>query len=364
MVTSRNRTLNPNSFHIAKSGKTARVVGLLLITFAVAYHTRPASAEANAAGGNSVVAVVNADPITRDALADAVLARYGVDVLDNMINRHLILQECQARGAEVTPAEVRAEVLRLAKKFGLTLESYLKLLQDERDITPDQYSREIIWPMLALRGLVADQVEVTQAEFNEVYLSQYGEAVKCRMIMVDDPSLASQIHEAAIADPQRFATLAKQHSQDETSASVGGLIPPIRRFMGDSRIEDAVFALSNNGVSDVLHIGDQYLILQAVRRMAATTPSPQAMPAIREQIQDRIRDDKMRIAATKLFEQLQTQAKVQKVLGNDTLGQQYPGVAAIINGQQIPIASVAAQAVKRHGNDVLQGEINRKLLNQ
>lgn len=316
------------------------------------------------AAENSVVAVVNADPISRDALADAALQRYGVDVLDNMVNRHLIMQECKRRNINVTSEEVRAEVLRVAKKFGLSLDSYLQLLQEERDISPDQYSREIIWPMLALRALVSDQVQVTQDEFNRAFLAQFGEAVKCRMIMMADQTQANQLQAQAQADPNSFAGLAKEFSEDETSASVGGLIPPIRRYMGDSRIEEAVFALQDGGVTPVLQIGDQWMFLQAVRRMSSSHPSPQALPAIKEQISDRIRDEKMKVAAGELFEKLQTQAKVVKVIGDESLTNQYPGVAAVINGQQISLATVAAECVKRHGEQVLEGEINRKLLAQ
>jgi len=323
-----------------------------------------ATMRADAADQSSVVAVVNADPITRQALGDAVLQRYGSDVLDNLVNRHLIMQECQKRGLEVTTEEVRGEIDRLAKKFGLTMESYLQLLRDERNITPDQYSREIIWPMLALRRLVADQVEVTQEEFNRAFLAQFGEAVKCRMIMVEDGALAAQLRARGAAEPDSFADLAKQHSEDETSASVGGLIPPIRRYMGDSRLEEAAFSLQEGQVSQVMEIGDQHIVLQAVRRMPATHPSPQALPSIREQIQDRIRDEKMRLAATDLFAKLQKQANVKKVLGDPQAEAQYPGVAAVINGQQVPISDVAGECIKRHGEEVLEGEINRKVLTQ
>ena len=106
-------------------------------------------------------------------LADATIRRFGADILENMINRYLILQECNNRGVEVTKQEVSEEIRRLAGKFGLTLESYLKLLQDERDISPGQYSREIIWPMLALRRLVADQVQVTEQEFKRHFPARF-----------------------------------------------------------------------------------------------------------------------------------------------------------------------------------------------
>ncbi len=313
---------------------------------------------------NEVIAVVNADPITRNMLADATIRRFGDDILDNMINRYLILQECNHRGIEVTKQEVSDEIRRLAGKFGLTLESYLKLLQEERDISPGQYSREIIWPMLALRALVAEQVQVTEDEFNRAYIAQFGEAVKCRLIMVADRNKALDLQQQAVASPQQFSQLAKKFSEDEASASVGGLIPPIRRYSGDSRLEEAAFALENGAVSEVMQLGDQWIVLQSVRRIPATNPSPQALPAIKEQINDRIRDQKMRGAASELFARLQQEAQVVKVLGDPEQTKKFPGVAAIINGQQVLISQVGEECIKRHGTDVLEGEINRKLLVQ
>ncbi len=311
-----------------------------------------------------LVAVVNADPITYQTLADRAVERHGVDILDNMINRHLILQACQSKGIEVTKTDVNKEVDRLAKKFGLSMESYLKLLKDERDISPNEYTREIIWPMLALRRLVADEIQVTDEEFNHAFLAEFGEAVKCRLIMMQSRPDIMKLHAQAKANPPQFGTLAKQFSEDEASASVGGLIPPIRRFTGDSRLEEAAFGLQDNGVSEVLQLGDQWILLQAVRRIPAVSPSAQAMPAIREQIKDRIRDRKMRSTSGVLFEKLQTDARVVKILGDAEKMKQHPGVAAVINGQSIPISQVAQECVRKHGELVLDGEINRKLLTQ
>jgi parvulin-like peptidyl-prolyl isomerase len=318
-----------------------------------------------AQSANSVVAVVNADPITRQMLSDATLERYGVSVLDNVIiNRQLILQACKDRGLEVTETEVNQEITRLATKFGFAVQDYLKLLQDERDIDPGQYGREIVWPMLALRKLVQDQVEPTPEEFDRAFLAQYGEAVKCRMIMVAQEEKARQLHRQAMANPNAFGPLAKANSEDEVSASVGGLIPPIRKFMGDSRLEEAAFALQDGQISPVMQLADQWIFLQSVRRIPATTPAMTAMPAIREQINDRIRDQKMKGAANELFAKLQRDSNVIRVINDGALSSKYPGIAAIVNDQRITVAQLAAECVKRHGNDVLEGEINRKLLVQ
>ena len=259
--------------------------------------------------------------------------------------------------------QVTTEIQRLASKFGLSMDSYLKLLQEERDITPNQYSREIIWPMLALRRLVADKVEVTPEEFNKAYMSQFGEAVKCRLIMTASHGKANKVLAQAKANPSNFASLAKQFSEDEASMSVGGLIPPIRRYTGDSRLEEAAFALKDNEVSEIMQLGDQWIILQAVRRIPEAHPSPQAMPAIKEQISDRIRDDKDAFRSVGIVCQAATRRQSREShrrCGSRT--KQYPGVAALINGQSLPISQVAEECVKRHGEEVLEGEINRKIV--
>lgn len=338
-----------------------------LLLFGVAWllacGVQPAAAQGETDGGR-IVAVVNADPITADHLAQEAVRRYGVDMLDNMINRHLILQACQASGIEVTNGEVSAEINRIASKFKLPTDQYLQLLEDERDISPEQYAREVVWPMMALRRLVQDEVEVSEEEFNQAFLARYGEAVKCRMIMVDSGKRAAELRQQAAQSPEQFAALAKQHSQDESSASIGGLIPPIRRYSGNTEVEEVAFALGDQEVSEVLQVGDQWLILQAVRRMQATNPSPAAMPAIREQIRDTIRDEKVRVAASRLFTELREQAQVVRILGDDEAMKQQPGIAAIVNDQKVTVAQVAAECVKRYGSVVLDGEINRKLLTQ
>ena len=358
-------TLLPVSLHAATVRFCRRFMTGVSMSVGIAVALTASSAAADTPSPtNSVVAVVNADPITQNELAQASLERFGPAILDNMINRHLIMQACTRAGIEVTQDEVSAEIKRLAEKFGLSMEQYLGLLQEERGIAPGQYSREVIWPMLALRRLAADRIEVSQAEFDQAFVAQFGQAVKCRLIMVEARGKAEQIHATVAGDPGKFASMAKQHSEDESSSSVGGLIPPIRRHSGDARLEDAAFSLADGEVSPILQLGDQWIMLQAVRRIPAVTPSPDALPAIKQQIYDAIRDDKVRGASGDIFATLQNDAKVIKVLGDEALMGQYPGAAAIINGSQITMGAVAAECVKRHGVDVLDGQINRKLLTQ
>jgi hypothetical protein len=42
----------------------------------------------------------------------------------------------------------------------------------------------------------------------------------------------------------------------------------------------------------------------------------------------------------------------------------HPGIVAMLNGQQITVRDLAEECIKRYGTDVLEGEINRQLLEQ
>ena len=41
----------------------------------------------------------------------------------------------------------------MAKSFSLPVDQWLKLLKQEREVQPEQYANDIIWPTLALRKL-------------------------------------------------------------------------------------------------------------------------------------------------------------------------------------------------------------------
>ncbi len=311
-----------------------------------------------------VVAVVNGQTIARDRIAQACVQRYGSIVLDNLQNKHLILQACQAKGIQITQADVNQEIDRVAAKFGLTTKLFLQTINDERDVTPAQYASEIVWPMLALRALAADKIAVSQQEIDKVIESEYGPKVSVRMIAVSQADKAAQLHQQVTAKPEMFRRLAKEHSEDAPSASVEGLLPPIRRNSGDDVLERVAFQLKEGEISPVFQIGEMQLFLQCVRHLPAAPPDPQLLPAIQERIVDHLRDRRLQSAAEELFTSLQQNSKIVTVVGNPQLEQQYPGVAGFINNEPMPLDQLSLECINRHGRGVLRGEINRVLLQQ
>lgn len=351
---------------LAGSARCFMAVAMLL-TSGSYLPARQSPAGKTAEVGNTsdgVMAVVNDQQITTRQVGQQALRRYGNETLEKMVDRYLVLQATKQAGVEITTQDVQNEVLRIAKKWSLTPESYLRLLQEERGISPEEYSSDVVWPMLAQRALVANAVEVTQEEFNHAFIAEYGESVKCRMIMMTDREKLLKVRNEAVADPDRFGQLAAEHSEDPVSASVRGLIPPIRHYMGDPAFETLAFSLKEDEISEPYSLGEQWVVLQCVRKLAATPPTEAAFPQARQQIVDRIRDEKVRTEASSLLMKLREKAQVQIVYGNSQLSTQYPGVAAIINGQKLTMAQLTAELVKRHGEEILEGEINRVLLAQ
>lgn len=318
--------------------------------------------QSSAGSQPGVVAIVNGQPITREALGEECLLRYGEQVLDNLLNKKVIQQACEASSIVITKEEVQQEVGRIAAKLQLNSQLYLDMLQKERGIEAWQYQSDIIWPMLALRRLAADLIQVSQAEVDKAFESQYGPTVKVRMIVVSDPQKAQQIHQQVIADPEQFKRLAKMHSEDAASASVEGLLPPIRRFSGNDQLEQVAFGLQPNEISPVFQIGDSVIILQCVRHEPGTSLNDEQTPYILERIRSDLRDLKLQDKADVVFNELRKTSNVVTVLGDLNLEKQYPGVAAIVNRQEITRDVLAEQCIARFGLQTLEGEINRKLL--
>ena len=309
----------------------------------------------------AVVAVVNGEPISRNELAQECLRHYGKDVLERLVNKYLIMQECQARGIAVTQQEVNEEITRLAGRFGLPVDQWLKMLQEERGIDPAQYANDIIWPTLALRKLAGSRLEVTPQEIQEQYETEYGPAVQARLIVCNDLKKAQAVLAQAKANPDDFGNLAKNQSDDYNTASTKGLINPIRKHTGYKEIEEVAFRLKENEVSDLIQVGDQYAILKCERHLP---PRQVTLEQARARLEELVRDRKLRRAAQEVFTELQNRAKVENVLNDPAKSRQMPGVAAVINGRQVLLHELGELCIERHGKEVLEGTINRKLLEQ
>jgi parvulin-like peptidyl-prolyl isomerase len=307
-----------------------------------------------------LVAEINGVKVTRDELAEECLTHYGKDVLESMVNKYLISEACKQRNIVVSRAEVDGEIERMAQRFNLPVEQWLKMLKQERGIKPMQYASDIIWPTLALRKLAGERLKVSAEEIDAAFEMHYGESVRCRLIAVRDRALAEQVRAAAAANPAEFGNLAKQHSED-SSASVKGLIPPIRHHGSFPEIEKTAFEMKDGAVSPVLAVGEQFIVLLREGKLPASNVD---RAQVKLQLEEVVREKKMRTVAAEIFQQLQQQSRVENVMNDPAKRRAMPGVAATINGAPISLRELGEHCLERYGEDVLEGLINRRLLEQ
>ena len=142
-----------------------------------------------------------------------------------------------------------------------------------------------------------------------------------------------------------------------------GIINPIRKHGSYPQIENAVFNMSDGDVTPVIQAGGQYVIL---KREGAEPAKQVSFEEAAPKLDELIRDRKTRKVAENIFRELQDRAIKQKaiaVVWDDPAERaRMPGVAATVYNDQITIRELAEECVVRHGKEVLDGTISRKII--
>lgn len=249
--------------------------------------------------------------------------RLGKEVLDNMINRATIQLACQEQNIVVTNTEVEREIVRIASEFKIPLEQYLQMLQAERGISANQYRNDVIWPMLALRKLAGEEVQVTSAEIKKAFEREYGSRVKVRMILCDNQRRAQQAWQKAKEDPENFEKYVQEFSIDQASKSLDGTIPPIPRHSGSPNIEATAFKLKLGEVSAIVQLDNaaqRYVILKCEGR---TEPVVRELDKqVQAELEDQIKREKVQEQVAIVFDNLKKETRVF----NDFTGEATGGV--------------------------------------
>jgi len=273
-----------------------------------------------AANARGYLARVNKQLITWDEVADECMARYANDVLENIINRVIIQQACTSQGITVTATEVDHEILTISKRFKVPVEEWYNLLENERDLKPAQYRRDIIWPMLALRKLAGADVTITQKMLAEAFQRDYGPRVKAKMIMFDNLRRAQGIYSKIRQNPDDFERLAREHSIEPNSRALDGAVPPIRMYGGNLQLEKAAFKLKKEGgeISGITEIGpSRYVILLGEGR---TEPVVKNIDEVRDELLKQLKEEETQKKIARVFDKIKQQTRVDTYISGRSSG--------------------------------------------
>ena len=261
-----------------------------------------------------VLARVNNQSITYDVVAKECVERHGKEILDNMINRLLIQQECDRQGITISKADVEQEIAKITQKYKLPIDQWYAMLAAERGVSPTQYQNDVIWPMLALRRLAGLQAEakVSEEDMLKAFERDYGPRVKARMIVVNgNVRQAGQIWEKCKAEPDKFEDFAAEFSADPATRSLGGSVPPIRQHGGMPQLEEVAFKMKEGEISQIIEVGDQHYILKCEGRTEQVITDPKD---VWDELFAQVTEEKTQLAVANTFQEIKDRAEIHNHL--------------------------------------------------
>lgn len=217
------------------------------------------------------LAYLEGQPIGTSGLLTPLLEASGGQVLSEIVLGHQLSKRLAAAGLKLTPEMLEAERDILLKSLDPEPNQAMRLMRELRqrrglgEARWDQYLAR----QAALRLLVKDQAEVTDAAVRQEYELQYGPRLQARLITVESLRKASDMARRARAG-ESFMDLAIAHSTDE-SAAQGGLLPTISPLDPEypTAIRSAMSKLEVGQVSDPVALDVGFAVLRLERKIAA-----------------------------------------------------------------------------------------------
>ena len=126
---------------------------------------------------NRVVAYIYDNiPIMREELGEYLIARFGAERLDFLVNRRIVEMACQAKGIYVTDQEVDTQFMEDLKGYGASMspKDFTNQILKRFNKTLYEWKEDVIRPRLLLSKLCRPMVEVTQKDLLEAFETRYG----------------------------------------------------------------------------------------------------------------------------------------------------------------------------------------------
>ncbi len=303
-----------------------------------AEQANPTAAVGQASTPDQPVARVNRQSISYQELARECVERHGQEVLDNVINRTLIQQACAEAGVAVSETEVTRKIVEISKKFGLPVDQWEKMLLAERGLSPIQYRRDVIWPMLALEKLAGQEVSITQQMMREAYVDNYGPRVKARMMVVDNLRRAQEYYEKIRQAPDEFENFVRDYSTEPNSRALGGTVPPIRQFSGaHEELRRAAFKMKTLGeISGIIQVDHQYVILKFEGR---TEPIEHDLDDVKIQLDQELREREVQKMVANTFDDLKSRARIDNHITGESKAPVEQASATVTSGTGVKTAA-------------------------
>ena len=205
--------------------------------------------------------------ITREELADFLIARGGYEKVDFLINRKIIEIECAKKNVTVTPQEMELVINEDMKGLGFTKDQFLEQLLPRYNKTYYEWMEDVIKPRLQLKKLVQGYVKIEEEDIKKQFENRYGEKRRVQMVMwpKDQVKVAQQQFEQARKSQEEYDRVARGQAQPALASSAGHVLPISKhQAQDDPLVEKIAFELKVGEISQILEVKhkDCYMMMK------------------------------------------------------------------------------------------------------
>jgi foldase protein PrsA len=264
-------------------------------------------------GEEEVVAVVNGEEITKDALVQRLLKQLGKRILEQMADEILISQEAKKERVKVSKKEVAKKLEETKKRF--PSEEAFKNMIERSGMTTDDVKSQIKIQLL-VEKMVSKRVKVTEEEIKDYFDKNKGRLakpgkVKLSHILVETEEKAKEVKKN-LKKGVKFAKLAKEKSLDTKTKEKGGDLGFLEarqcRMRFGPAFEKAAFALKKGQVSEPVKARGGYHILWARGKEEAKEAN---FKEEKKEIQEGLKGQKMMEEMRKWHQELKEKAEIE-----------------------------------------------------
>jgi hypothetical protein len=258
-------------------------------------------------------------PVTREELGEYLIARFGAERIEFVINRKIVELACKSKGIFITDADVDRQLVDDIKSFGphMTKELFVTQVLKRFNKSMYEWREDVIRPKLALAALVKPTIKITDVDLQNEFEARYGPKVHCRMIVLkkDDPRL-NKVWQAASASEAAFKAEAKSQFIPELAAREGD-IPPIHTHFPDDGIEKSAFSLKDGETSGLIQTKQDGTWVILRRENAVPADATKRFENERMALSQEVFDRKLQLRIPEYFQDLQKHANVKNYLVNN-----------------------------------------------
>lgn len=280
--------------------------------------TPAASQPERAVSPDDVLALVNGAPIRRSAVIALLMESHGLSTLESLILLTAARQKAAAMALTVTQADIKEAhedaLRRLAAPIVGTdrppldraaAENLLREFLTAKNISIREWELRMEQRAFIAKIAAADvaRTSVTEEQLRLQFEQDYGEKVQIRHIQL--ASLAEVTRAKALLSEKGFEVVAREMSNNELTASQGGLMPPFTR--NDPAVapllREAAFTLKAGEVSTAIQEQNRYQIIKVERHFPAgkTSFAGADKAKLRARVIDQLKRQRMEDLENELF---------------------------------------------------------------